>query len=555
MLFKKIIGLVIAVAICTSVCCISVSASGFTDANKTVGAVSDIKGTKKDSPWTREHRKTDGKTSGVTETLSEENTIISDTTTIINAYDTTDSGYDGKLVHNSFRFNSNAPFQIRIRNGSNNIQWMNFNSNGGIYANGSSGVNKGVEWTKETEHTVDIVADLENGVGYLYLDKKLAAYSTNLQTNSKWYGYIIYTLEKWETGDYLSYDNNYESGTTNYVLYNDTQDYTVKIEDVLIDSGTVSAPSGDSSILFENNAIRDYIKSEYSADITYENNNSATIEGNYYKEESGYAQLFMRMLGGFYPDGKIRPNGDLIYISYTQKINAGSRVEMRFRNGEDNHGSNRLSFVPSEGNGRIQVSSFSNKSRTLNKDWNDAIEVGIVVDTKGQKAYTFIDGAQLGGAFDYSSEDKDFRDLRLYMNGTADNETSSVTISNWSMKLYDGTKDYNDLCAQIAGMPVYFSENGNNLEVEGDLFGMSVTAKKTAGADDVSGAKIVVAVYDDDGRLSNIDMWDYTDGATNDEVIFDVTGTEDVVKTFCIGGQNFRPFALTNVFIFGDYSN
>ena len=136
----------------------------------------------------------------------------------------------------------------------------------------------------------------------------------------------------------------------------------------------------------------------------------------------------------------------------------------------------------------------------------------------------------------------------MYLNGTADNSVASVSISDWSMKLYDSAKDCNGLCAEIAQMPVYFTENGNSLEVVDDLFGMAVTAKTTYGAETVEGAKMFVAVYDDSDKLIDVQTWDYINGATNDEIIFDYTGNENKVKVFCLDELNMKPYAQVSEF-------
>ena len=559
MLFRKIVSVVIATAICASLCAISVSASGVPAANRTEGFVSDVKGATGNSPWARSHTKGDGeKVSIATMTVRDGQTASSGAQLIL-SYDTSNTGYGCKIVHSAFSFNSTASFQIRIRNGSSgNIQWMNFSSDGSTKAN-SSGTNKGATWTTGEDHRADIVADVTQGIGYLFIDGKLASFSTNLQKNGKWYGYLIYTSGTWNAGDSFTWKCGYSSATVNYVLYNDSEDYTVKIEDVLVDCGLSDAPTGDDSLFFESDEIRNYLvdagykpseDSDYIyGDITYNGVDSATITGEYYNASDGMAQNFMRMLSGFYPEGgyHVSVGGSVLYISYTQVINSASRVEMRIRNNYTNKNSNRMTFVPTE-NGKMKVSSFSNTNRTLDKNWGDAVDVGIVVDLANHKAYSVIDGKLLGGAFDYFNEYNNFQDIRMYLDGTEENATSSVTISDWSMKLYDDTKDLNGLIAELTGMPVYFGEADNALEVDEDVFGMAVTAKGTLGAAAVDeGTKMYAAVYDEDKKLVGIDIWDYADGVTNDEVAFEYTGAEKTVKVFCLS-PNLKAFAVAKVF-------
>ena len=550
MLSKRIIGIVTALAICTSICCVSVSANGFTSANRTEGVVTEVKGTKNDGTWARTHTGSSG--TARTSVTMKAKTDVSGAIGIVNVYDTSNNGYSCKYVHSAFRVSCTAGWQIRIRNGSSgNIQWMNFSNDGGISAN-SSGTNKGIGWTPGTEHKIDIVADTQNGVGYLYIDKKLASFSTNLQKDCKWYGYLLYTAGSWVTDDQLIWRYGYSKNSIQYVLYNDTEDHNVCIEDVLLDSGIVDAPEGDDSLFYANERPRDYFAGSNGGSITYGDDGSVTIAGDYYNEADGNAQNFMRMLSGFYPEGDyhVGIGGALLYISYTQVVNSANRVEMRIRNNYENKNGNRMSFVPTDG-GKTRVSSFSNTSRILDKDWGDAVDVGIVVDLANHKAYSIIDGIQLGDAYDYFTGYNNFQDLRMYLKGTEDNETASVTVSDWSMKLYDGTKDVKGLIAEIEGIPVYFSTSGNTVEVDEGSIGMSVTAKGTLGAAPVSEATMYAALYDSENKLIGISSWDYDDGVTNSEVAFDGTGDESFIKTFCFGGL--EPYAKANVFSIEDY--
>ena len=554
MAFKRFASLVIAMAFVASLCAISVSANGFTSDNRTEGTVTEVKGTKNDGTWARTHTGSSGTTR--TSVTMKAKTDVSGAIGIVNVYDTSNSGYSCKYVHSAFRVNCTAGWQIRIRNGSSgNIQWMNFSKDGGISAN-SSGTNKGVDWTPGTDHKIDIVADVNNGVGYLYIDKKLASFSTNLQRDGKWYGYLLYTAGSWETDDQLVWRYGYSKNSIQHVLYNDTQDYSVCIEDVLLDSGIVDAPTGDSSLFYANERPRDYFASSNDGSLTYANDGSVTIEGDYYNEADGNAQNFMRMLSGFYPEGDyhVSIGGSVLYISYTQVVNSANRAEIRIRNNYENKNGNRMTLVPTS-DGKTRVSSFSNTSTVLDKDWGEAVDVGIVVDLANHKAYSIVDGVQLGGAYDYFKGYNNFQDLRMYLNGTEDNETASVTISNWSMKLYDDAKDVKGLIAEIEGLPVYFASS-DTLEVEDGSFGMAVTAKGTLGADPINNAKMYAAVYDAEGKLLDITSWDYADGVTNDEIAFDGTGDEDTIKTFCWGidADNQEAYARANVFDFADYT-
>ena len=550
MKIKKIIGLLIAAAIIMSMCVISVSASGFTSANKANGTVTEVKGNNLPSEFNRVHSGESGTTrtsvtqTAITEVTAEKNLIL--------AYDTSNTGYSGKFAHATFKLEMNkGGVQIRIRNGSSgNIQFMRFEvpesgESGGNITPTSGTAGKGLKWSTG-EHRIDIVSDLQNGMSYMYYDKQLAGYQTNTMKTGKWYGYLIYKLSgcTWESGDYVRW-SNYDHKEYQYTLYNDTANYTVSLEDVLVQAGIEDGPAEgeDASLILTTDKMQDYYNTSNSASVTF-SGNSTTVSGDYYNASSGFAQAFYYMLSGFYQDGQIYPGGGLIYVSFDQQISAGSRIEIRLRSGGSNNNDNRLMFLPN--NGKIRVYAFDGTRKVLNKNYTDSINVGIVVDTANKKAYVALDGVQIGEAYTYSN---DFRDLRLYMNGTEENSVSTVTFSNWTAKFYDTSKDAKELLAQIAGFPVYFSEAGNTLEVEDDAFGLAVTAKKTTGSDDVSAAKLIAAVYGENDELLGLDQWNYSDGATNDELVFDRTGSESYVKVFCwTPGQ--APLAHPNVLSF-----
>ena len=122
------------------------------------------------------------------------------------------------------------------------------------------------------------------------------------------------------------------------------------------------------------------------------------------------------------------------------------------------------------------------------------------------------------------------------------------------VKQYDSGKDVNELIAEIEGKSVYFSESGNTLAKNGDDLEMSVTAKKTFGASDVSDAKVYAAVYDSTGRFIDCIDWDYSSGATNSSVVFPYTGDESVIKTFCWSvTDGIQKLSAANVFDVAEY--
>lgn len=549
---KKIVSAVIALTMAASLCCISVSASDLEAENSTTARIGVKTQNSTNDTWTRYHEGNANDRKVAKATVNSGKSVGS-TTHAVNCYDTAsntltylDSG--AKYVHSAFKFTCTKQFQIRVRDtskGSNaNVQWMNFEISDGVghvYKCASDGANFDAgTWTPGEENRVDMVFNTTTGVGYCFVNGVLASYGTNTQKRGSFEGYAIYTFETWSGGDYFEWKciDRY----VGYTWYQDTETHKVTLEEVLADKGVTPAYS-DSNLFFENDDIEDYVYAKNSATLTYPEDDSVRIEGTYYGGY-GYAQNFMNFFRtqnsgtGLAYLRETEIGGSILCMTFALQVAEGNRAEIRICANNSNQNSNRFTFTPDEETGKIKVNGFSNEGVTLNKTWGeDPVNVGIVIDRVNHKAYSVADGMLLGDAFDFSRVG-DFNDLKVYLSGSSEEDTTAdATISNWSLKEYYSAKDCIELIAELEGMPVYFPENSNSLDTaeEDGLFGLAVTAKGTLGADEASG-NMYAAVYNNDGGLIDVRIWEYVDSDTkNDEgLVFDLTEDVHKVKVFCL---------------------
>lgn len=114
MIFKKFIGFLTVAAICVSMCVVSVSASGLTTDNYSVGG-GKVKGAiANNTTWTRVHTGANDLTrTSATETVNSGQSA-GNGTQIIQAY-TDVSASDCKFVHARFRVNCTSGWGLRIR--------------------------------------------------------------------------------------------------------------------------------------------------------------------------------------------------------------------------------------------------------------------------------------------------------------------------------------------------------------------------------------------------------------------------------------------------------
>ena len=585
---KRIITsmLAAAIALSASVCSITAGASDLTNGNYSTG-----KGGVK--AYTSNVDFTDGTSgqltteqgSGGTTARSSARATVPDGKTVktekilINCRDSSMDALDSdaKYVHSTFRFNSTASFYIYIRTADGTSKkWVLFevqsqsaggDGSGGVYrtstSNGATSY-PGATWNVTTDvnnpvdNTVHMILNTTTGAGYCFVNGKLGAYMANTQKTGAWYGYEIRTAPDldnnlhWTEGASFQWKYNIDKNV-GYTWYQDTEQHTVAIEDIFDQYNVLNTATGDPHFIFRNDDPWSYAGDANGATVTFPSGqykDSIRIQHDYYNAEAGYAQYCLYFFGN---DGYRSENlvgGDLLYMSYTQKIDNATRAEVRIKAGDTVDGKNRFTFTPIDGS--MHVNGFSGTGKTLNKAWGDAVNVGILVDRSGHKVYSFVDGIQLGGAYDFSGLG-DFKDLRIYLNGTADDSVADITLSNWVLKQYDTSKDADEFIAENAGMSVYFPESGNVLEFEAEQFGMSATGKTVWNAGDISNAQMFVAVYNSNGNLIGVDTWDYVDGATNADVVFDRTGQENEIRLFCWSANELQPLSQVKVFKAADY--
>ena len=488
----------------------------FSGANYSVGG-GDIKGAiKTGTVWTRTHGGSSDAVRTTCKMAVNSGQSAGNGTQIIQGY-TNVSASDAKFVHARFRVNCTSGWGIRIRQADNsNTQWMVFDKDGAVSGNGGTAVNLGTAWNVSTSdntvvNDIDMVVNPNTGAGYCFVNGMLASYTQNLQTDGTWKGYLIYTSGTWNGGDnlYWQYDNDLgESGKgSSYTKYVDSEIHTVTIEEVLNHKGLAPSNGGDNSLIFSNSDVADYITSVNSATLSYSSQDSVTVSGDYYSASTGNANPFAYFFSGNGYKLETEMGGSLLYVSYTQQIANASRVEVRLRAGGSNQNNNRFTFTPDDG--KFHANGFSGAGSTLNKAWDAAVNIGILIDKSNHKAYSFVDGKQLGGAFDFSDKG-DFNDIRLYLNGTEDNSVSSVTLSNWSLKQYDSSKDREALLEEITGKNIeiidYTFRDGQNGLLTDLADATTVVAKvdfrvNTAVSQSLD---VYLAVYSESGALKNI---------------------------------------------------
>ena len=528
MSFKKFISVFIAIAIIASFCSISAGASDLTAENYSIGRGTEVKGAQ--STWNRVTKYYNNgdyeSSSGDSDKRTRVTTTPKETSTgdkgVLQAYSGI-SVTDYKFVHQRFRISCSAQWQIRLRGSSGNIQWMNFSGDGSVAANGSYGLEElDANWnisddnSHYIENTIDII--VSQNANYCFVNGELASYTANRLADNTYRGYLIYTAgSTWTASDGLRwrYDNTMglDGLGTSYTKYVDTEDHTVTIEEVLDHKG-LAPDSDDEHCIFSNDDVKDYITSVNSAALTYPYKDSVTVAGNYYSASTGDAKGFLYMFSGTGYKEETKMAGELLYLSYTQQITNASRAEIRLRVGNQNQNNNRFTFTPDDG--QLHANSFSGTGITLNKAWGAAVNIGILIDKANHKAYSFVDGKQLGGAFDFSDKGEDgqkgvFNDVRLYLNGTEDDAIATVTLSNWLIKQYDSQKECDELLAEITGKYVelvYYTFRDASNGILAELTGATTVNANVEFRVNKAVTKDMdayLAVYSEDGKLKYLE--------------------------------------------------
>ena len=397
--------------------------------------------------------------------------------------------------------------------------------------------------------TFDFIFDCYKGYVYGYIDGRLIATKINATHFDNFYGYTICG-----SADDNSFANGtklwfrYDTERPGETLYVDTDNYTVRLEDVLVDAGLASRNSDPCEIM-ESDHIADYVFAgdfDYNYFDTYErrdsNGNPVSITAEKIKTSSGnVAQLY----GGCYFKGKDWPGyakgKGVIYVGFDQKINTklndGTNVGSTGYSlkvlSESNKSYELFSMKPGTGN-KMQITlekqqGDDNPEFTLDKNFNDTIHYDVILygkhystapetETAQAMGYYFADGRYLGSYTINRGADKDTPGTDIWWTPTQlftySNNTANVTYSNYKIALYDENKNAEDLVAEIGGMGMRWTDTLLNVG-EGqyeDTFTVSgriITAGETVPA----GSKAYIGVYDSQNRLVDSDSIAYTSGA------------------------------------------
>ena len=394
--------------------------------------------------------------------------------------------------------------------------------------------------------TFDFIFDCKKGYVYGYIDGRLIATKINATHFDNFYGYTICGSAK---------DNSFANGTKVWfkydterpgeTIYVDTDDYTVRLEDVLVDAGLASN-NGDPHQIMESDHVADYVfagDTDYNYYDSYErrdsNGNPVSITAEKIKTSSGnVAQLY----GGCYYKGYDWPGyakgKGVIHVSFDQKINT------KLNSGENVASSSYSCNVVSEGGksyelfylnpgagNKMQITlekqdGDDNPKFTLNKDFNDKIHYDIVLygkhyttapatETAEAVGYYFAEGKYLGSYTINRGADKDTPGTDTWWTPTQlllySNNTANVTYSDYKIAVYDEYKNPLELVGEIDE-----SQRGwanTRLTVGEGAYANSFTVSGTmmAGKDAVpEGSKVYIGVYDAENKLLDCDSIEYT---------------------------------------------
>jgi len=421
---------------------------------------------------------------------------------------------------------------------------------------------------------MDLIFDCEKGYAYCYIDGRLIVTHTNAIKNADgvYRGYSIIgsnseTVNAEGTKLWVKFDPE-RPGETVYV---DTDDYTVRLEDVILDAG-LATTNGDPHQIMESAAVEDYIfAGTFSADetITYErrDSNGDPVSVTAEKVKADYGNV-SQLYGGVYHKDHDWPgyaNGKGVFrVSFDQKINAemnngdeaasdnysfrlraqgGKNYELLYMSPEDGTGKMKLTLIQQQGDGNTKV--------VLDKDFNDTIHYDMVfygkhysaspaTDAVDAMGYYFVDGQYIGSyKLDRGSNaatpgtDEWWTPTQLYLYS---NNTANVTYSNYKIAVYDENKDAEELVEEIRNEnggvnSIYWQvkdrTNGDYKEylIDSDDrdFAIITTPKtvwdKTAPQD----AKVLITLYKEDGQLFGVQSMPYeTNTSTGDEEEFGI---------------------------------
>ena len=419
---------------------------------------------------------------------------------------------------------------------------------GAANANGARDCVNHVTGDTPSYQVMDLIVDCNKGYAYCYVDGRLIATHTEAIKNADgvYRGYSIIgsnseTVNAKDTKLWVKYDPE-RPGDTVYV---DTEDYTVRLEDVLVDAG-LADNNGNPNQIMESDHISDYIFAGTFTEAdnkTYERRiGGKTVSMTAEKTLGDYGNV-AQLYGGCYLKGKDWPGyahgKGVIHVSFDQKIN-------ETMNSGDTAASNNYCFrlvaqgmknydllymQPQEGTEKMQLTLIqqkgdNNPKTVLDKDFNDTIHYDIVLYGKHYSTapatehaegmgYYFADGKYIGsyklnrgGSSGVDGEDEWWTPTQLLLYS---NSTANVTYSNYKFELYGEKMDAEDLVAELGNVKpswkniLLHSGTGAN---EGYF---TISGKIKAGKEEVpADTKAYIGLYDREGNLLDCDDVDYT---------------------------------------------
>ena len=384
---------------------------------------------------------------------------------------------------------------------------------------------------------MDLIIDCKKGYAFCYVDGRMIAMHTKAINNPDGYyrGYSIIgsnseTVNANGTKLWLKYDTQ-RPGDTVYV---DTDDYTVRFEDVLVDAGLASN-SGAPNLIAESDELEDYIFAgtfKTNETITYERRDASgkPVSITAEKSNTDYGNVAQLYGGTYLIDVTDWPGyaygKGVIHVSFDQKINtamndgtapqsdnfsyrlhaSGSNFELFYMQPDND---NNMLITLIEGKG------VNNKKVTLDKDFNDTIHYDIVLygkhaetepetETSEGVGHYFVDGQYLGSNTIVKDAWWTPTQLFLYSNNTA-----NVTYSNYHFALYDENQDVEELVTDIGAL----EPSWKNISFNAGEETFTVSASIKAGKEEVpQGTKAFISIYDANNQLLDCDEVEYVEG-------------------------------------------
>ena len=446
-------------------------------------------------------------------------------------------------------------------------------------------------WTLGTEdtpyfHTLDFIFDVNGskpGTTYVFIDGRFNGhfYVSNLSSVKQFYGYEFRILKDSKERANCYIEAKFDLDRIGHAEYYDTADYEVAIEDVITEAGLADpiTESSDPQLIMSTSDLERYMPGidsyAFSQGKSQDQTSSNFIANAYNQNVKFNVDLTVAtisqnttedaraatMLKGFYRNGDGKVGGSWARFSFDQTINKGDYVEYYANDSDANNPMSLIKFLSENdkmvayirGSAESDTNNFTSNSYPLNVAYNDKVHVDMVLDLDKQIGYYFVNGTFVGSAGYHKTN---LRNMYMHTKGDAE-----VVIENWSMKLYNSNKQYDEIYAEVCGYPIWWdkSEGNNGVEVDNGYFAVYATPTTTFGRTmDSKDVVLCVGIFDENNTLLDMDCLDYISGVTiSDEIIHPVLISSDkraaYVKLFAWKRTNnellVEPLALPNVIL------